>query len=260
MKSLLIVESPAKVRTLSKFLGKGFTIKASIGHVKDLPKKELGVDVEKNFAPKYVVIESKAKILRDLKKTAKNADKIFLGPDPDREGEAIAWHIAGELNGDSDRIFRVEFNEITEKAVTEALKKPRKINMDLVNAQQARRVLDRLVGYKLSPLLWRKVRRGLSAGRVQSVALRLVVDRELEIEAFRSEEYWSITATFEGKEPPPFDAKLFHINGLKADIKNESESKGIAEDLDNKTFIVTKIEKKNRKRFPAPPHYLNHHS
>lgn len=253
MKSLLIVESPAKVKTLSKFLGKEFTIKASIGHVKDLPKKELGVDVEKNFAPKYVVIESKVKILRDLKKTAKNADRIFLGPDPDREGEAIAWHIAGELNGDSDRIFRVEFNEITKKAVTEALKKPRKINMDLVNAQQARRVLDRLVGYKLSPLLWRKVRRGLSAGRVQSVALRLVVDREREIEAFSSEEYWSITATFEGKEPPQFDAKLFHINGLKADIKNESESKGIAEDLDNKTFIVTKIEKKNRKRFPAPP-------
>jgi len=174
MKSLLIVESPAKVRTLSKFLGKGFTIKASIGHVKDLPKKELGVDVEKNFAPKYVVIESKVKVLKDLKKTAKNADRIFLGPDPDREGEAIAWiawHIAGELNGNSDRIVRVEFNEITEKAVTEALKKPRKINMDLVNAQQARRVLDRLVGYKLSPLLWRKVRRGLSAGRVQSVAL-----------------------------------------------------------------------------------------
>jgi DNA topoisomerase-1 len=253
MKSLLIVESPAKVKTLSKFLGKEFTIKASIGHVKDLPKKELGVDIENNFAPTYVVIEGKEKVLKELKKAAKNADLIFLGPDPDREGEAIAWHIAEELNGNSDKILRVEFNEITERAVTEAIKKPRRIDMNLVNAQQARRVLDRLVGYKLSPLLWRKVRRGLSAGRVQSVALRLVVEREREIEAFKPEEYWSITATLQGKEPPPFDARLFQINGQKAEIKNESEAKGIIEDLDNKTFIVKKIEKKKRKRSPAPP-------
>jgi len=253
MKSLLIVESPAKVRTLNKFLGKEFVIKASIGHVKDLPKKELGVDVENKFKPTYVVIEGKGKVLKELKKFAKNVDRVFLGPDPDREGEAIAWHIAEELNGNSEQIFRVEFNEITERAVTEAIKNPRRINMNLVDAQQARRVLDRLVGYKLSPLLWRKVRRGLSAGRVQSVALRLVVDREREIEAFKSEEYWSITATFEGKEPPPFNARLFQIDGQKADIKNEAEAKGIVEDLTDKTFTVKNVEKKKRKRSPAPP-------
>jgi DNA topoisomerase-1 len=253
MKSLLIVESPAKIKTLSKFLGKDFVIKASIGHLKDLPKKELGVDVEKDFAPKYVVIEGKSKILKDLKNAAKNADRILLAPDPDREGEAIAWHIARELKGDSDRILRVEFNEITEKAVTEAVKNPRKINMNLVNAQQARRILDRLVGYKLSPLLWRKVRRGLSAGRVQSVAVRLVVDREREITAFKPVEYWSITAALEGKEPPQFDAKLFQISSEKVEIKDESEAKNILKDLDGKAFTVGKIEIKNKKRFPSPP-------
>jgi len=252
MKSLLIVESPAKVKTLSKFLGEDFTVKASIGHVKDLPKKELGVDVENNFKPTYVVIEGKGKVLKELKKAAKNVDMVFLGPDPDREGEAIAWHIAEELNGNSDRILRVEFNEITERAVTEAIKRPRRINMNLVNAQQARRVLDRLVGYKLSPLLWRKVRRGLSAGRVQSVALRLIVDREREIGAFKSEEYWSVTATFVG-EGKDFDAKLFQINGQKADIKNESEAKGIVEDLTDKTFTVKKVDTKEKKRSPSPP-------
>lgn len=253
MKSLLIVESPTKVKTLSKFLGKNFTIKASVGHIKDLPKKDLGVDIENNLSPTYVVIEGKEKVLKDLKKAAKTADKIFLGPDPDREGEAIAWHIATELNGASDKVFRVEFNEITEKAVTEAIKHPRKIDMNLVDAQQARRVLDRLVGYKLSPLLWRKVRRGLSAGRVQSVAVRLVVDREREIEAFKPREYWSITASLEGKEPPPFDAKLFHINDEKADIKNEKQAKGILNDLEGRSFNVKKVEKKNRRRSPAPP-------
>lgn len=253
MKSLLIVESPTKIKTLSKFLGKDFTIKASVGHVKDLPKKELGVDVDNNLKPTYVVIEGKEKILRDLKKAAKKAERIFLAPDPDREGEAIAWHIAEELNGDSDKIFRVEFNEITEKAVTEAIKNPRKLNMNLFDAQQARRILDRLVGYKLSPLLWRKVRRGLSAGRVQSVSVRLVVDREKEIEAFNSEEYWSITANFEGTKPPPFDAKLFHIDGEKAEVKNEEQAQSILKDLDDKSFTITKIEKKKRRRSPAPP-------
>jgi DNA topoisomerase-1 len=253
MKSLLIVESPAKVKTLTKFLGKDFTIKASIGHVKDLPKKDIGVDVKNNFAPTYVVIEGKEKVMKDLKKAAKAADQVFLGPDPDREGEAIAWHIAEELNGDSEKVFRVEFNEITEKAVKEAIKHPRKINPNLFDAQQARRVLDRLVGYKLSPLLWRKVRRGLSAGRVQSVAVRLVVDRERDIEAFKPEEYWSITATLEGKEPPQFDARLFQIDGQKAEIKNEEQTTGILEDLKGKSFIVKKIEKKKRRRSPSPP-------
>ncbi len=253
MKSLLIVESPTKVNTLSKFLGEEFAIKASIGHVKDLPRNELGVDIENNLAPTYVVIEGKEKVLKELKKAAQIADKVFLGPDPDREGEAIAWHIAEELNSTVDKVLRVEFNEITEKAVTEAIQKPRKIDMNLVDAQQARRILDRLVGYKLSPLLWRKVRRGLSAGRVQSVALRLVVDREKEIEAFRSEEYWSITVTFEGKEPPPFDARLSQINGEKADIKNDEQAKSIVSDLEGKSFTIKKIEKKKRRRAPAPP-------
>ena len=253
MKSLLIVESPTKVKTLSKFLGKDFTIKASVGHIKDLPKKELGVDIENNLELTYVVIEGKEKVLRELKKAAKKADKIYLGPDPDREGEAIAWHIAGELNGSPDSVFRVEFNEITEKAVTEAINNPRKLDMGLVDAQQARRVLDRLVGYKLSPLLWRKVRRGLSAGRVQSVALRLVVDREREIEAFKTEEYWSITANFEGKEPPPFDAKLFRIDGEKAEIKNEEQTRSILKDLEGVGCSVSKVEKKKRRRSPAPP-------
>ena len=253
MKSLLIVESPTKVKTLSKFLGKDFTIKASVGHIKDLPKKELGVDVDNNLALTYVVIEGKEKVMKDLKKAAKKAERIFLAPDPDREGEAIAWHIAGELDSGADNMFRVEFNEITEKAVTEAIQNPRKLDMGLVDAQQARRVLDRLVGYKLSPLLWRKVRRGLSAGRVQSVALRLVVDREKDIEAFETVEYWSITAHFEGKTPPPFDAKLFRIDGEKAEIKNEEQAQNILKDLEGVACSISKVEKKKRRRSPAPP-------
>jgi DNA topoisomerase-1 len=253
MKSLLIVESPAKVKTLSKFLGKDFTIKASIGHVKDLPKKDIGVDIDNDFAPTYVVIEGKEKVLKDLKKAAKSANKVFLAPDPDREGEAIAWHIAEELNGDSDKVQRVEFNEITERAVKEAINHPRKINENLFDAQQARRVLDRLVGYKLSPLLWRKVRRGLSAGRVQSVAVRLIVDREREIEAFKPEEYWSIAAALEGKVPPKFEAKLFQIDDKKAEIKDEKSASAVVNELADKPFAVKKIEKKRRRRSPAPP-------
>jgi DNA topoisomerase-1 len=253
MKSLLIVESPAKVKTISKFLGKDFIIKPSIGHVKDLPTKRIGVDVENNFAPEYVVIAGKEKVMREMKKAAKGVDKIFLAPDPDREGEAIAWHIAEALNGDSSKILRVVFNEITEKAVTDAIKNPRKINMNLVDAQQARRVLDRLVGYKLSPLLWRKVRRGLSAGRVQSVALRLVTEREREIDAFETVEYWSITANCEGSVPPPFDAKLFKIDGKKAEIGKEEEATAILDALEGKPYTVSKVEKKGRKRSPAPP-------
>lgn len=253
MKSLLIVESPTKVKTLSKFLGKDFTIKASVGHIKDLPRKEIGVDIENDLKPTYVVIEGKEKVLKDLKKAAKSADRIYLAPDPDREGEAIAWHIADELSGDSDKVFRVEFNEITEKAVTEAIKNPRKINSHLFDAQQARRILDRLVGYKLSPLLWRKVRRGLSAGRVQSVALRLVVDREKEIEAFNKKEYWSIIASLEGREPPVFDARLFKVSGEKIEIGNGEDANAIVDDLKDKTLSVTKVEKKKRRRSPAPP-------
>jgi DNA topoisomerase-1 len=194
MKSLVIVESPAKAKTISKILGKAYEVKASVGHIKDLPVKEMGIDIENDFAPNYTVIPGKEKVIRELKKASKEADIIYIAPDPDREGEAIAWHIAEEVKGKSKTVYRIKFNEITKSAVLESIKHPGEIDAKKVDAQQARRVLDRLVGYELSPLLWRKVRRGLSAGRVQSVAVRLVVDREREIEAFKPEEYWSINA------------------------------------------------------------------
>ena len=267
MNTLVIVESPAKAKTINKILGSEFTVKASVGHVKDLPAKELGVDVEKNFTPQYVIIPGKEKIIRELKKAAKEADRVFLAPDPDREGEAIAWHIASEIadkksKTPNEKIYRIVFNEITQRAVREAIQHPEKINMDKVDAQQARRVLDRLVGYGLSPLLWRKVRRGLSAGRVQSVAVRLVVDREREIEAFQSEEYWSITAEFEGSQPPRFRARLSRINtaGEKVQepenkflIRNEESAGTIVADVKDKRFVLQKVERKQRKRMPFPP-------
>ena len=262
MSALVIVESPAKAKTINKILGKEFTVKASVGHIKDLPTKELGVDVEANFQPHYVTIPGKEKIIRELKKASKDADKVFLAPDPDREGEAIAWHIASEISdkrsGTSNgRIYRIIFNEITERAVREAVKNPQKIDMNKVDAQQARRILDRLVGYGLSPLLWRKVRRGLSAGRVQSVAVRLIVDREREREAFKSEEYWSVNAEFEGSQPPKFRARLHKIN-QESDvdrflIPNEEAAHAIVEDLRNKEYVLDKIERKQRKRMPYPP-------
>ncbi len=272
MSSLVIVESPAKAKTINKILGKDFTVKASVGHVKDLPAKELGVDVEKNFEPHYVVIPGKEKIIRELKKASKEADMVFLAPDPDREGEAIAWHIASEIldkkfSSSNGKIYRIIFNEITERAVREAIKNPEKIDTDKVEAQQARRVLDRLVGYGLSPLLWRKVRRGLSAGRVQSVAVRLVVDREREIEAFKSEEYWSINAEFEGSSLPTFWARLSKMNQQSAAISpsangpvndkflipNEEVANTIVADLKDKEFVLSRIERKQRKRMPYPP-------
>ena len=198
-KSLLIVESPAKVETLKKIVGKDFIIKASVGHIKDLPKKTLGVDVEKNFEPNYITIRGKGKVLDGLKSAAKRAENVYLAPDPDREGEAIAYHIEREVaKFVKGKIYRVSFNEITKKAVTEAIQNPTELNVNRFNAQQARRVLDRLVGYKISPILWKKVQRGLSAGRVQSVALRLLCDREKEINDFKVEEYWTITAELEG--------------------------------------------------------------
>ena len=216
-KSLLIVESPTKVNTLKKMVGRNFMVKASVGHLKDLPKKKLGVDVENNFAPEYITIRGKGKILSELKAAAKKADKIYLAPDPDREGEAIAFHIGNEVSKHTKgKIFRVMFNEITKKAVTEAIENPTEVDVNKVNAQQARRVLDRLVGYKISPILWKKVHRGLSAGRVQSVALRIVCDREKEIKAFKSEEYWSITLDLEGKVKPTFQGKLLKVDGKKA--------------------------------------------
>src|SRR3990172_8013460 len=224
-KSLIIVESPSKAKTISKYVGKQYAVMASVGHLKDLPQKRLGVMIEKGFRPEYVIIRGKNKILEDIKRAAQKAEAIYLAPDPDREGEAIAFHIAEELNGDSKRIYRVLFNEITEHAIQRAMERPGKIDLKKVNAQQARRILDRLVGYKISPLLWQKVRRGLSAGRVQSVAVRLVCEREKEREAFVSEEYWTITAQLEGRHPPSFFAKLTEIGSKAGKLPNESKTR-----------------------------------
>lgn len=253
MKSLVIVESPAKAKTISKILGKDFDVKASVGHIKDLPVKTMGIDIENNFSPEYIVIPGKEKVIRELKKASKAAEKIYIAPDPDREGEAIAWHIAEEIKEKSKKIYRIKFNEITKSAVLESIKNPGEIDMKKVDAQQARRVLDRLVGYELSPLLWRKVRRGLSAGRVQSVAVRLVVDREREIEAFKQEEYWSVNAEFEGSNKPAFWAKLFRYKGSKIEIKDADTANAAVEDIRDSRFILANIERKKRKRMPSPP-------
>ncbi|HXX58469.1 MAG TPA: type I DNA topoisomerase [Thermodesulfovibrionales bacterium] len=271
MKSLVIVESPAKANTINKILGKGFFVKASIGHIRDLPKKEMGVNVEKDFEPSYVTIPGKEKVIRELRKAAKEADAVYLAPDPDREGEAIAWHIASVLSdakpkpkAKEEKIFRVTFNEITERAVHEAIKSPRRIDSNKVDAQQARRILDRLVGYGLSPLLWKKVRRGLSAGRVQSVAVRLVVDREREIEAFQKEEYWNVALQLEGPVLPAFPAKLYKYRGSlvvnrEAEgnerflIRTSEDAGRITSEIEAEALSVSKIDKKERKRSPYPP-------
>ena len=257
-KSLIIVESPTKAKTITKYLGRGYTVMASVGHIKDLPTSKLGVDLDHNFKPQYVTIKGKSKVLADIKKKAEAADKIFLAPDPDREGEAIAWHLAEELRGKSKkksdgRVFRVLFNEITERAIKQALQSPGQIDMKLVNAQQARRVLDRIVGYQGSQLLWNKVRRGLSMGRVQSVAVRLMCEREAEREAFRAEEYWSITALLAGSNPPPFEAKLHSINGEEASIGNAEQAQHVVSAIQGKAFVVTSIERKEKKRNPVAP-------
>ena len=252
-KSLVIVESPAKAKTINKFLGRDYVVKASMGHVRDLPKSKLGVDVDNGFNPKYVVIPKRKKLLTELKQAAKKVKDVYLAPDPDREGEAICFHLAEELKGPKNKIHRVMFNEITKKAIQEAFKSPGEIDKNKVDAQQARRVLDRLVGYQLSPLLWDKVRRGLSAGRVQSVALRLVCDREREIQAFKSEEYWSIHAELLGKEPPSFMAKLVKIDGKAFDINNEERARKVASELEKLEFQIAKITAKERKRHPVPP-------
>ncbi|RMD57677.1 MAG: type I DNA topoisomerase, partial [Nitrospirae bacterium] len=248
-----IVESPSKVKTIKKILGNDFIIKASVGHIKNLPENRLGVDIENDFQPEYELIKGKEKIVKELKEASKKAEKVFLSLDPDREGEAIAWHIAEEIDEHNRNIFRVTFSEITKKAVLEAFKHAGSINMNLVQSQQARRVLDRLFGYKLSPLLWKKIKRGLSAGRVQSVALRLIVEREKEIEAFKPQEYWSITVELEASSPPPFSAKLLKIKGKKAVIKNKEEADALLRAIEGSTYVVEKIEKKSRKRSPSPP-------
>ena len=263
-KFLVIVESPAKAHTINKFLGADYEVEASMGHIKDLPKNEMGVDIENDFKPHYIIISRSRKIVSKLKKEGEGKEKIFLAPDPDREGEAIAFHLSQIFR--NKNIFRVSFNEITREAVIEAFKKPCGIDLDKVKSQQARRILDRVVGYSISPLLWRKVAKGLSAGRVQSVALRFIVEREKEIKAFQSQEYWTIEAELrqspvtshqspvkEEKKEEKFTAELRKIENKKAEIKDEQRANEITEELKKEKFIVSKIEKKQKKRNPYPP-------
>ena len=252
-KNLLIVESPAKARTIKKYLGPDFKIMASVGHVKDLPVKKLGVDVEKNFKPEYITIKGKGKVLKALKDAGKGVDTVYLAPDPDREGEAIAWHIANEFKKSKKKIFRVLFNELTPTAIRLAVDSPQELNEDKFESQQARRVLDRLVGYQLSPLLWTRMKRGLSAGRVQSVAVKMICDREREIHAFDSQEYWSLTAHLGSNEPPPFMAKLAKYKNKKIDLKNEEQVTKIVSESEGKDFTVEKVTKKQKKKNPPPP-------
>ncbi|WP_349256545.1 type I DNA topoisomerase [Hyalangium sp.] len=249
---LVVVESPAKAKTIKKYLGTGYTVKASVGHIKDLPKSKIGVDVEHDFQPEYHVIKGKEKVLNELKKVAKNVDKVFLATDPDREGEAIAWHIFEEL-GHKDA-QRVLFNEITKKAIQEAIAQPRKLNQESYDSQQTRRILDRLVGYQISPLLWKKIRRGLSAGRVQSVAVRLICEREESIKAFVPEEYWTLDALLEGPGGPPlFKAKLSKVDGKKVELKDRATTDGLVAELQGADFTVAKVDRKERRRnAPAP--------
>jgi len=253
-KNLVIVESPAKAKTINKYLGRDFVVKASMGHVRDLPRKKLGVDVKKGFAPEYEVLATRKKVLDELKAAAKDATAIYLAADPDREGEAICWHLSEELGSKTKKkVHRVVFNEITKRAIERAFENPGTVDSKKVDAQQARRILDRLVGYKVSPILWEKVRRGLSAGRVQSVALRLICDREREIKAFVPEEYWTVLAHLEGKAPPVFPANLVKKQGKNVEIGNADEAATVRKDLETATFRVQKIQAKERKRYPVPP-------
>lgn len=256
MKTLVIVESPTKAKTISKFLGKNFTVKSSFGHVRDLPKSKLGVDVENNFEPHYIVSRDKTKVAKELKEVAKKSDAVLFATDEDREGEAISWHLAKILNIEPTDAKRIVFHEITKTAIMHALETPRPLDLKMVDAQQARRILDRLVGYELSPFLWRKVARGLSAGRVQSVAVRLIVEREREIKAFNPEEYWSIEGIFETKSKQNFPAKLHSIQGKKLDkldIKDKKQTDKILSDLKNAAYKIESIEEKKTKRLPSPP-------
>jgi len=261
-KALVVVESPTKARTLSKLLKRSYEVKASMGHVKDLPKSRLGVDVDDDFTPKYIVIKGKGPIIKELKEAAKKASTVYMATDPDREGEAISWHLSDVLRTVNPSVRRIEFHEVTKEAVQRALKHPREIDVNLVNAQQARRILDRLVGYKLSPLLWRKIRGGLSAGRVQSVAVRLIVDREREIEAFTPQEYWSIAGTFRTAGGETFGTRLFSRDGerfgVPADenavvIGAEADAHAIASDLRSLAYTVSEVRRKDQLRNPAPP-------
>ncbi len=250
--SLVIVESPAKAKTIGKYLGSKYIVKASMGHVRDLPKSQMGVEFDNNFEPKYITIRGKGDILKELKDARKKVKKVYLAADPDREGEAIAWHLAHYLDLDDTEECRVVFNEITKQAVKDAFKTPRPINKDLVNAQQARRILDRLVGYKISPLLWKKVKKGLSAGRVQSVAVKLINDREDEIKAFIPEEYWSITVQLKSGSNT-FEAKYYGTDGHKQELHTEAEVQAILQGLEGADFIVTEVKEKERSRNPSAP-------
>jgi DNA topoisomerase I len=252
-KALVVVESPAKAKTINKYLGRDFKVVASMGHIRDLPKSKLGVDIDNDFVETYESLVSRKKVIKELKDAAKDASDIYVATDPDREGEAIGWHLIEELKGKKRKFHRLTFNEITKKAITEALKHPRAIDEKMVDAQRARRVLDRLVGYKISPLLWDKVRRGLSAGRVQSVALKLVCDREREIEKFVPEEYWHVFARLGGPQPPEFEAKLLKKDGDAIRVANEDQSKAILADLERASWVVASVATKERKRNPAPP-------
>jgi len=252
-KSLVIVESVAKTKTINRILGKDYVVKASVGHVKDLPKNRLGVDIENGFEPEYITIKGKGKILQELRKLAKSSNQVFIATDPDREGEAIAYHLANELKARNGNVHRVLFNEITKSAVSRAIEHPTTINLEKVNAQKARRVLDRLVGYKVSPFLWKTIYRGLSAGRVQTVALRLICERENAIEAFVSEEYWSIKAQLQGEKTEPFFSELVKVGGKKPKISNEATAARHVKAIEKQSFVVSNVTKKTIKRSPSPP-------
>ncbi len=250
---LIIVESPAKVKTIKKFLGKGYAVEASVGHIRDLPTKILGVDEDHDFAPDYQIIPNKKKVVSTLRASAKKAQTVYLAPDPDREGEAIAWHIAEVIKKQNKNIKRISFNEISARAVKQALKNATELNENLFHSQQARRILDRIVGYKISPLLWKKVKRGISAGRVQSVALRLIVDREKERHAFVSEEFWVFSVLLKGETPPPFECQLWKVDGASPSIGNAQQAQNLEDDITKATFVVEKVVEKERKRQPRPP-------
>ena len=252
-KTLVVVESPAKAKTIEKYLGKNYVVRASMGHLRDLPKSQFGIDVEHDFEPKYINIRGKGDLIRALKKDAKDADRVYLASDPDREGEAIAWHLAHLLDIKPDADCRIVFNEITKPAIQEAIRDPRRIDVDRVDAQQARRMLDRIVGYKLSPLLWRKVRKGLSAGRVQSVTVKMICDREKEVQSFVSEEYWTVDLKFRKKRSRLFTAELVAVDGKKPSLPDRKTAFAVKDALEKEKFTVSEVKKRERQRKAAPP-------
>jgi DNA topoisomerase-1 len=249
----VVVESPTKVRTIKKYLGNQFNVAATVGHIKDLPPKEIGIDIEEDFKPRYRTIPGKQKVITALKKAAGDTQDVYLAPDPDREGEAIAWHASDVLKKKGRRFYRVLFHELTKKAILKAMETPEELNSEKYEAQQARRIVDRLVGYQVSPLLWKKVKGGLSAGRVQSVAVRIICERERAIHRFESKEYWSITTQLQGETPPPFDAKLVKRDGKKIEIPDEVAATAIVNTLKQSDFVVDKVAQKTVRRNPQPP-------